>query len=80
MQFTIKSGQQVNIDVGDFIKVDPAFIDDRYDDSWLEVVKIEDGYPFVKFPNWSSYKEKNGNEVFSDEVSAISPEIIEGVQ
>lgn len=80
MLFTIKSGQQVNIEVGSFVKLDPIFVDARYKDTWLEVVKIEDGYPFVKFLNWSSYKEKNGSEIFSDEISAISPEIVEGVQ
>lgn len=80
MQFTIKGGQQVNIEVGSFIKADPAFIDARYKDVWLEVVNIDSGYPFVKFLNWSSYQEKNGPEIFQDEVSAISPDIIEGVQ
>lgn len=80
MLFTIKNGQQVNIEIGSFIKADPAFIDDRYDDQWLEVVNIDGGYPFVKFLNWSSHKIKDGPEIFSDEISAISPEIIVGVQ
>lgn len=80
MIFTIKSGQQVEINVGSFIKGDPRYLDDRYDNQWLEVIKIEDGYPFVRFEKWTTVKGANGQPVDVDEISALSPEIIEEVQ
>ena len=83
MVFSIFGGSQVDIDVGMQIRLRPGFLPPFFDSQWLVVTKIDQGYPFARFYQAEQYEDDNGSvqtNVIMDEESAVSPDIILGVQ